>query len=260
MSTSAKSFSFAVMIPMYNEEVGAEECVRRVCGVLSAIQHRNALIVVNDGSKDSTAIILQQLAPEFSQLVIVTHETNKGYGAALRTGGQRAAQDGFDYVLFMDSDLTNDPEDIPKFVQKMEQGYDVIKATRYSHGGATEGVPAYRVSISRIGNLIAQALFRLPIRDCTNGFRAVRTSILKGIELKANNFSVIMEELFYLKYAAKSFANVPVVLTDRSEEQRPTSFRYRPGIFYDYLKYPLRSMCREIVLRGQRALISGGGG
>jgi hypothetical protein len=69
------------------------------------------------------------------------------------------------------------------------------------------------------------------------------------MDLKANDFSIIMEELFYAKYVAKSFGNVPVVLTNRSEERRATSFRYRPGIFYDYLKYPLRSLCGRNLMR-----------
>ena len=157
------------------------------------------------------------------------------------TGAQRAAQDGFDYALFMDSDLTNDPTDIPKFVEQMKRNIDVIKATRYSDGGKIQGVPFFRVAISRVGNLVAGALFRLPLFDCTNGFRAVKVGLLNTITLQENNFSIIMEELYRLKPLAQSYARIPVTLTNRAADLRGTSFRYKPSIFWDYLKYPLWS-------------------
>lgn len=233
--------SFCVIVPMYNEERGAELCVRRVCPVLALVPYASKLLVVNDGSRDQTGAILDRLALEFPGLAVVHHEKNAGYGAALRTGIRKAAEAGFDYALFMDSDLTNDPADIPRFVDKMLEGYDVIKATRYSEGGAVRGVPAYRVAISRSGNWIARHLYRLPVSDCTNGFRAVRIDILHQMELTERKFPIIMEELYYCKFLAKTFVEVPVILTDRQAGQRPTSFVYRPGVFFDYLKYPIKS-------------------
>jgi len=226
---------------MYNEEPGAENCVRQVCQALAGIPGENRLITVNDGSRDRTGEILDRLGPDFPRLTIVHHPKNAGYGAALRTGIETAAKAGFDYTLFMDSDLTNHPRDLPKFVDRMSQGYDVIKATRYSGGGGVSGVPLYRVLISRVGNWIAGMLFRLPIHDCTNGFRAARTGILSRMHLTENRFPIIMEELYWSKYLARTFVEVPVTLTNRDAALRPTSFAYRPSIFWQYLKYPLRA-------------------
>ena len=226
---------------MFNEEPGAGNCVTQVCAALAAIPCESKLIVVNDGSRDRTGEVLERIAPRYPNLLVVNHATNSGYGAALRTGVATAAQAGFDYTLFMDSDLTNHPGDLPGFVGKMQEGYDVIKATRYSGGGRVEGVPAYRVAISRVGNRIARVLFRLPLHDCTNGFRAARTTILAAMQLKENRFPIIMEELYWSKYLARTFAEVPVTLTNRDRALRPTSFAYRPSIFWQYLKYPLRA-------------------
>jgi len=117
----------------------------------------------------------------------------------------------------------------------------VIKATRYSGGGGVSGVPAYRVVISRVGNWIAGLLFGLPVHDCTNGFRAARTEILKRMTLTENRFPIIMEELYWCKYLARTFAEVPVTLTNRDAALRPTSFAYRPSVFWQYLKYPVRA-------------------
>lgn len=236
--------SVAVVIPMYDEEAGAEACVAEVCRELAALPVPSRLIVVDDGSRDRTAAVLERAAADRPLVRVVRHEANRGYGAALRTGVEAAAEEGFEYVLFMDSDLTNSPADIPRFVEKMAEGLDVIKATRYRLGGGFRGVPPARVRWSRLGNALARRLFRIGISDCTNGFRAVRTEILQRLRLRERRFPVIVEELWCCVFLARSFAEVPVMLTDRHSGLRPTSFVYRPAVFWHYLKYALLAALR----------------
>jgi dolichol-phosphate mannosyltransferase len=233
--------SFGVVVPMFNERAGAARCVREIGRVLDRLPNQTRVIVVDDGSSDGTAGRLRAVRGERGTLEVVAHATNQGYGAALRTGARRVSELGLEYVLFMDSDLTNSPRDIPRFVARMAEGVDVIKATRYSGGGSARGVPRYRVAISRAGNAVARALFRLPVHDCTNGFRAVRTPLLAAMRLHERNFAIIMEELYWCRFLARTYAEVPVTLTSRGAGQRPTSFVYRPSIFWRYLKYPLRA-------------------
>lgn len=233
--------SFCVIIPMFNEESGAEICVRRVCPALAAIPYSSKLITVNDGSRDQTGPILDRLAPEFPNLLVVHHARNAGYGAALRTGIAKAAELGFDYALFMDSDLTNDPADIPKFVALMERGVDVIKASRFVPGGGMQGVPWQRSIFSNTGNMVARVLFRAGIRDCTNGFRALKVPILERMNLQERGFPIIVEELYQSKSLARTYGEVPVVLTSRTDDQRPTSFSYNSTTFRKYLGYACKA-------------------
>jgi len=116
----------------------------------------------------------------------------------------------------------------------------VIKATRYSRGGGADGVPWMRYIISKKGNQLARLLLRLPIHDPTNGFRAVKTVHLKGIPFKENFFSIIMEELYRLKPMKLRYAEIPVILTNRPNTLRGSCFSYRPRVFWDYLKYPIK--------------------
>jgi glycosyltransferase involved in cell wall biosynthesis len=178
-------------------------------------------------------------------MILVSHLKNRGYGSALKTGIKTAIKESFDYVLFMDSDLTNDPKDIPLLVAKMVQGYDVIKASRYGKRGAVRGVPIRRLVPSMIGNKIARFFYRLPISDCTNGFRAVRTDILSQMRLNENGFALIMEELYQSTFLAKSFCEVPYVLTSRKGGQAESKFSHRPQVFYKYLKYSVKAFSRR---------------
>jgi len=211
---------------MFNEEAGAERCVVEVCRELGRLPYRSRLIVVDDGSSDGTAAILHRIGLAQPLLQVVTHPVNRGYGAALRTGVEAAHDGRFDYVLFMDSDLTNSPADVPRF-------------------GGVRGVPFSRWIISAVGNRVARTLFGIPIHDCTNGFRAVKVSLLKRMELRERRFPVIMEELHWCRFLARTYAEVPVVLTARQADQRPTAFVYRPSVFWSYLRYPVLAFLRR---------------
>lgn len=259
-STGSNALSFAVVIPMYDEQDQAERCVRLVCAALNALPARSAMIVVDDGSHDRTGEILTRLDREAPRLSVVTHPANRGYGAALRTGVARAAEMGLEYVLFMDSDLTNDPAYLPDFVARMREGYDVIKASRYVAGGRVEGVASWRRVLSMAGNGVARALYRLPLRDCTNGFRALRTSLYQQMRLQENGFPMIMEELYQAKFLARTFCEIPYTLTARSASLRPSSFAYRPSVLLQYLKYPVKAFLGQVPshLAARRSPVGGG--
>jgi dolichol-phosphate mannosyltransferase len=229
---------------MHDEEEVAERCSRRLCAELRRFsEHRTALIVVDDASRDATPSILSRLGglSDCDRLTVLTHTRNAGYGGAIKTGASRAARDGFDYVLFMDSDLTNDPSDIGKFVAKMRSGFDVIKASRYCRGSAVIGVPWWRRLISAVGNQVASLLYGRAVRDCTNGFRAIRVELLARMNLVENGFAVILEELYQARLLGATFAEIPYTLTARPRHGKPSSFAYRPRVFYLYLKYAIFS-------------------
>ena len=235
---------FAVVVPMFNEEHGALRCVQEITRTLDDLPGRGYLIAVNDGSSDRTAEVLKSAQEANRALTVVTHENNLGYGQALLTGGRAAARMGCDFVIFMDSDLTNDPRFIPIFAQKIEGGCDLVKASRYIAGGGVENVPAWRYWISRIGNGFVRLLYGLPVHDCTNGFRAIRTELLGKMQIRERGFPAIMEELYWAKILGARVCEVPYILTSRAETLRPSSFEYRPKIFYRYLKYPFMALLR----------------
>jgi len=227
----------AVIIPMFNEERGAERCVREVSKVITGSLPSSRLFVVDDGSRDRTREILRGLASPELPFTLVECAQNGGYGAALLEGARAAHAAGYDFGLFMDSDLTNDPALIPVFEEAVQHNVDIVKASRYVANGGMEGVPWFRQVISRCGNVVASSLCRVGIHDCTNGFRAVRLSMLSGVRLQERGFPSIVEEVYLLKRAGARFSEVPYVLTSRTENQAGSKFRYNFSTFYRYFKY-----------------------
>jgi glycosyltransferase involved in cell wall biosynthesis len=240
-STDSKT-TFAVVVPMFNEEHGAEECILKIIVILASLPYDSILIAVNDASKDETGHILSSLKDTMPGLCVIHHEKNIGYGAALLTGAREAHRLGYEYVLFMDSDLTNPPEHIPRFVEKMEDGFDLIKGSRYCPGGEVVGVPFKRYIISKVGNMIAKRLYRTGVTDCTNGFRAIKTELFLRMPLKEKGFVIIMEELFWAKKLGAKIVEIPTTLSNRSQSTRPTSFQYTSEIYWKYLKFPMKAL------------------
>lgn len=225
---------------MYNEETGAGQCIDTVMKSLSDLDSKTVLIVVNDGSKDKTLTILKKKQKKYrSKLIIVTYSKNRGYGGALREGTKYARKMLMEYVLFMDSDLTNNPKYIADFVKVLPRGYDCVKASRFITGGKMVGVPFKRSIYSKLGNMVIRNLFRVGIRDCTNGFRMIKLEKIKGIRFQENNFSIILEELYYLKKSHASFFEIPTVLTSRKKGK--SNFFYTPHLLYDYYKYAIKA-------------------
>ena len=230
----------AVVIPMYNELAVAENCIRRVLDVLPTVGTPTGLIAVDDGSSDGTGELLECLRQKLGGFRVL-RKLNGGYGSAISAGARLAQKKGYNYVLFMDSDLTNPPEHIPRFVPPILQGFDLIKATRLSHGGDMSGVPWRRRIHSISGNVIAQAMFRMDLADCTNGFRAIRVPLFLKMPLGEPGFAIILEELYWAKRWGMRVAAVPTSLSARSVALRPSAFDYRPGLIWRYLRHALRA-------------------
>jgi dolichol-phosphate mannosyltransferase len=212
------------------------------------------VIAVNDASTDGSARILSDLSEQFEILQVCTHEANRGYGGALRTGAARAADDGFVFVAFIDSDLTNPPEDLLKIGELARQGHSYIKGSRFSPGGDMTAVPFRRRIFSESGNLVGRWLFGVQISDVTNGFRGVRTDLFLSWPLRETGFPVIVEELDWALRSGVEPVEFPTVLSVRDEEQRPSSFPYRPRVLLTYLRYPLYARMRRFSrgFRGRR--------
>ena len=237
-----------VVVPMYNEEKIARHSLDAIIGYTRELPPVITVLVVNDGSQDETEKILNQFVTDQTKYVdfrLISHPVNQGYGAAIRSGIRYAVDNKYDYILFMDSDMTNHPKYLQKFYEKMVDGFDYIKATRYVEGSQVVGVPLKKRISSFMGNFVAKVLFGLPVTDLTNGFRAVKVDILKKMRLRESGFTIIMEELYHAKYLAQSYCDIPYVLTSRGDNHGQSTFSYGLNTYYSYLKYAIKSFFKK---------------
>ena len=241
MELRFKKNSLAIIIPMYNEEKIASRCIDEVFKEIKEIKRNVILMVVNDGSTDKTQNILDSKNKIYKEkLFILTNKKNQGYGGALKAGIKKAIELKYEYYLTMDSDLTNPPKYIHDFIRTMDKNFDCVKASRYIKGAKVINVPNFRRVISIVGNFMASLFFNVGIKDCTNGFKMVRLELLKNVHFKENNFSIILEEMYYLKKKRAKFHEIPNILYARKDSR--SHFKYKPKIFYDYFKYLVRSV------------------
>ena len=230
--------SFCIVLPMYNERANAEKCVATIHRFLVSVPTRTGIIAIDDGSVDGTGQVLRELTATYPELLVEIHEENCGYGGANRTGFARATQEGFEYALVMDADLTQDPMYIAGFVEAMRGKADFIKATRYARGGKVQGVPFARALVSWIGNRLAQAVLRCGLSDFTNGFRAIRTDFLPRLDTHENGFAMLMEEVCQARRMGATFAEVPYTLTVRDDGSK-SKFKYSWAVYWAYLRHLL---------------------
>jgi len=238
-----------IVVPMYNEQGVAVNNLVTIINYVRKLPCETAVLVVDDGSTDRTNEFVLELVREQKDklLCLISHECNKGYGAANRTGGQYAIAHGYEYVLFMDSDLTNHPKFLKDFYAKMTEGWDYIKASRYMKGGEVVGVSWKRRLVSIAGNTLARLAYRIPLTDFTNGYRAIRTRLFSKIKLNENGFAIILEELTKAKHWTCSFCEIPYVLTVRQKGQGATHFSYNLVTYWRYLKFLIQAFftCRK---------------
>src|SRR5579885_612400 len=171
-----RSQCYWIVLPAYNEERCLPRLLDRIAEAMSAAHLSYKVMVVNDGSKDSTG----QIAVEYSReipLIIETHSVNMGLGATLRDGVLKAIALAHpdDIVVTMDADNSHNPELIPRMGRLIREGNDVVIASRYQPGSKTIGVPGYRRMLSIVGSLIFRLFLPVEgVRDYTCGFRAYR--------------------------------------------------------------------------------------
>jgi dolichol-phosphate mannosyltransferase len=164
----------SIVLPAYDEAAGLADLLARIA---TRVTREHEILLVDDGSTDETAAIAER-ASERQPVRVLRHPVNQGYGRALRTGLLAAAERG-GTVVTLDADDTHDPALIEALVAAIDDGYDLVVASRYQPGAAEVGVPAYRRALSRAASVVFKTAIGIQgLHDYTSGFRAYRGSLL----------------------------------------------------------------------------------
>ena len=226
----------AIIIPVYNEGTTLKRTLPLISLTISNINPSYRVIYVNDGSQDDTLPTLLELKKSamFLNIEILSLEVNRGYGGALRFGAEYAYQKGYWAVVFMDSDLTNLPSEIPHMISQLNC-FDLVKASRYIKGSSIKNIPLKRKYYSIVGNIMLRFLFRTSIKDITNGFRAWRLQEYLTFKCEREGFDSIIEEFYYARTKNYRITECPSILLSRGEYLRVSSASYSFQVFKNYL-------------------------
>ena len=231
------------MLPAYNEQGNLTPLITALAALDGGAVFDLGIIVVNDGSTDRTADELAELQTQCTALQVVRHPENRGLARALKTGTAAACEAGYDAAVFMDSDLSHRPDDLPQLVGALAAGADLALGSRFVVGGGMEGVPLWRVLISRAGNTFGKLVLGLPVRDLTTGYRAVRRQVLEQVVLGEDGFTIQLESVVKAYAAGFRVVEVPIVLGTR--RHGTSHMNYTAGLFRDYWRLLLA--CRRWV-------------
>lgn len=188
-----KKLTLTVIVPFFNEEESLVKLHKELVGVLEKMQVASEIVYVDDGSTDgSVNSILKKAEKGKVKIKLVRLRRNIGQTAAIAAG---IKQSEGSLISFLDADLQNDPRDIPRFLEKLNEGYDAVFGWRKDRKDAT-----LRSILSKTANIIINKVFSFPYHDVGCSARLVKKEFLRNIELYGE-LHRIMPVLIYLKGA-----------------------------------------------------------
>ncbi len=218
-SKEVKKTSICFVLPTYNEEANIRQCIESVFSHQNLDQKIIKVLVVDDNSSDNTQKIIRELQDQFSELHMITGE-KKGLGDAYKRGFNYSLDQLDPEVIFqMDADGQHNPSLVPKFLDLIEQGNDLVIGSRFIVGGSTPNFSFRRKLISKIGNLLVRYAGGVrQVKDCTSGYRAIRAAYLKDCDLSflsTRGYSFQSSLLCELMWRGAQTVEIPIEFTSR---------------------------------------------
>ena len=201
MSKLIKSLS--VFFPAYNEEGNIKRTVSRAREVLLKIADQWEILIVNDGSKDNTLKIAQELARKDRRIKVINHQVNRGYGAALKSGLYNSK---YPWIAFTDSDGQFDFSEITKFIKTQRKtGADLVIGYYLERK-----VPFYRKVNSKLWEFVVFLLFGLKVKDIDCGFKLISKKVVDSIPQLESERGAFISSEFLINARKKGFKIVEI--------------------------------------------------
>jgi glycosyltransferase involved in cell wall biosynthesis len=202
MLASISRRSISVFFPAFNDEQTISSLVHKALKVLPEFTDDYEVLVINDGSVDGTAQIIDHLAQTLPQVRAIHHPHNLGYGAALQTGFLHASKE---LVFYTDGDGQYDVDELRRLVPLMRGEIDVVNGYKSCRADSQS-----RKVVGELYNGVARKLFQLPIRDVDCDFRLIRRSHLQQVGALSNSGAACVQLVRKLYSADAVFAEVAV--------------------------------------------------
>lgn len=245
---------YSIVVPFHNEEENVTKLYDRVKDVMEHVNASFEMVFVDDGSRDRTYRLLEEIAAVDSRVLLVKLRRNFGQTSALAAGFDHSSGE---YVLAMDGDLQHDPNEIPTFLAKLEEGYDVVSGWRAQRG---DNMVMRRIP-SRIANWLMAKLSGVDIHDFGTTFKAYRREVIHNIPLYGEMHRFIPA---LASWYGASICEIPISNPAREAGQSHYGISRTFRVFFDLLtiRFLLKYMTRPLHFFGSigaLAMLSGGG-
>jgi len=218
--------TYLICIPTYNE---AENIVGIIERTLATNFKGLSILVVDDGSPDGTARLVEEIAEKLAdpRIHLLRRNSKSGLGPAYLAAFDWALQRSYDYVIEMDADGSHQPEELSRLIEASHNA-DLVLGTRWMPGGRVENWPIYRRAISRIGTWYAEIALKVPYKDLTGGYRVLSRNLLESIDLRSIQ---TLGYGFQIEIAMRAFdaglrvVQVPITFIERTQGRSKMSRR-----------------------------------
>ena len=204
---------FSVVLPARDEEASLPPTLRAIYDAFTGAGISHELIVVDDGSRDSTWAVLQSLRSEIPTLAPVQNPGPHGFGRAIVYGLNHMRGDA---VVIMMADASDSPADAVRYWHLLNEGYECAFGSRFIRGGQVRDYPRVKLLVNRLANLFIRVLFRHGLNDTTNAFKAYRRHVIEGCRpLIAPHFNLTVELPLKAIVRGYSWALTPISWENR---------------------------------------------
>jgi dolichol-phosphate mannosyltransferase len=226
----------SVVIPAYNEQDSIPETLKSLYNTLKKYDIDHEIWVTNDNSKDNTLQVLKDLQREIPTLVFETNKGPNGFGYAVRYGLERFSGDCV--AVFM-ADMSDDPEDLVKYYQKMsETGADAVFGSRWIKGGKVIDYPQVKKIINRMANFIIKMVIGIKYNDTTNAFKLYKRETMEGLKpFLSPHFNLTVELPLKTIVRGYSYEVVPNSWTNRKYGESKLKIKEMGSRYFFILMY-----------------------
>jgi len=201
-----------VTIPAYNEEQTIGEVIKKIKEVMQKHQYNFEIIVVNDGSKDKTKEIAEKLGA-----IVYSHPINYGLAEAFRTELQKCIERKADIIVHTDADDQYRAEDIPKLIDQVEQGYDLVLGSRFK--GKIEEMPYIKKLGNRAFSKVISNIINLKITDAQTGFRAFTRELAEKVPISSTH-TYTQEQIIRAVKERYKVIEIPIYFAKRGKKTK----------------------------------------
>ena len=209
----AASDRVLIILPTYNEA----ENVLALSSQVLAQNPRIEVLVVDDGSPDGTGDLVEVARKEQPRLHLLRRPGKLGLGTAYLAGFRFGLDEGFDFIFTMDCDFSHNPSYLPEMLACLED-HDMVIGSRYVPGGGIENWPWHRRLLSAFANFYARTLLRLPVRDCTAGYRGYARRVLETVDpfqIRSSGYSFLEEMAWRVARCGFRIGEIPIIFEQR---------------------------------------------